>query len=114
MAHSSQGSLAAAAKAFAQTLRQQGALEELMNARPTAMREMPAERNEMEIFTCEEIIQNGRVAPGMAAVVRSSSGGIGGHVFIYEHRSIKDWQAQCSSDPCTRDPLSAHEIIPIS
>ena len=38
------GSLAAAAKAFAQTLRQQGALEELMNARPTAMREMPAER----------------------------------------------------------------------
>jgi len=71
--------------------------------------------NEMEVFTCEEIIQDGRLAPGMAAVVRRDPDAVRGlHVFIYEHSSIQNWQARCSNDPCTRCPLSANDIIRIS
>ena len=42
----------------------------------------------------QEIIQNGRLAPGMAAVVRRDPDAVRGlHVFIYEHSSIQNWQA---------------------
>eukprot|EP00435_Cladocopium_sp_Y103_P029678 s1426_g7.t1 len=67
--------------------------------------EEAARGSEAEVFTCEEIVQNGRLAPGMAAVVRRDPDSTGLHVFIYEHKSIVDWQAQCSNDPCTRCPL---------
>eukprot|EP00438_Fugacium_kawagutii_P032304 Skav208262 [mRNA] locus=scaffold188:70310:79792:+ [translate_table: standard] len=185
MAHSSDQSLAAAAKAFAQTLRQPGALDHLLAARPqpSAMRmrldairnllrtwlgkfceqslrmsgdesdenaidslwqlarsaqdlgwwsrkcaSLPKESPEELAFALaarleeaergnemEEIVQNGRLKAGMAAVVRSDSDATWGrHVFIYEHSSIVSWQAQDSSDPCTRCALSAGDIIRIS
>lgn len=44
--------------------------------------------------TLQEIIQDGRLAPGMAAVVRRDPDAVRGlHVFIYEHSSIQNWQA---------------------
>lgn len=76
--------------------------------------EEAARGNEAEVFTCEDIVQNGRLTPGMAAVVRRDPDSTGLHVFIYEHKSIVDWQAQCSNDPCTRCPLSAQDILRIS
>lgn len=44
--------------------------------------------------TLQEIIQDGRLAPGMAAVVRRDPDAVRWlHVFIYEHSSIQNWQA---------------------
>ena len=43
--------------------------------------------------TLQDIVQNGRLTPGMAAVVRRDPDSTGLHVFIYEHKSIVDWQA---------------------
>ena len=44
---------------------------------------------EADIFTGEDLVANGRVAPGLAAVVRD--GRTGPHIFLYDYNSIRRW-----------------------
>ena len=67
--------------------------------------------SEEEVFTCEQIVQDGRVMPGLSVVLRTSPSGF--HVFVYDTVSIRDWQGRNACDPCTRAALRAEDILPI-
>ena len=70
--------------------------------------------SEDEIFTCEQIVQDGRAMPGLSVILRRSPGAdTGFHVFIYHTVSIRQWQANCLCDPCTRAALRAEDILPV-
>merc|ERR1712025_784417 len=75
---------------------------------------LEAEREEEdEIFTGVRIVQDGQVAPGMAAIVRSGRGAGHFHAFIYDMSSIQRWQQEHGSDPNTRDQLFTTDIVPL-
>ena len=70
--------------------------------------------SEEEVFTCEQIVQDGRAMPGLSVVLRRCPGSDSGfNVFIYHTDSIRKWQANFSYDPCTRAALRAEDILPI-
>lgn len=70
--------------------------------------------SEDEIFTCEQIVQDGRAMPGLSVILRRSPGAdTGFHVFVYHTVSIRQWQANCLCDPCTRAALRAEDILPV-
>lgn len=74
-----------------------------------------AQGSEDEVFTCEQIVQDGRALPGLSVILRRSPGAdTGFHVFIYHTVSIREWQANSLIDPCTRAALRAEDILPVS
>jgi len=68
---------------------------------------------EREMFTGVPLVRGGRVASGMAAVVRHSPG-TAPHVFLYATASIRKWQVDHRTDPCTREALIQRDIVPLS
>jgi len=72
-----------------------------------------AQEQEDELFTGEEIVQNGRLRQGMAVVIIRSSVGGPPHAYLYDHSSIKTWERQNHSDPHTRQSISTRDIIPL-
>lgn len=72
-----------------------------------------AEANEEdEMFTGERIVSDdGGVMPGLAAVKRQARNGNQWHIFLYDHKSIKQWQRERGEDPITREALHKQEII---
>jgi len=69
---------------------------------------------EEELFTSEPLVADGRLRPGLAAVLRPAPSGGPPHVFLYHADSIRRWQAQQKADPCTREALQARDILPLS
>lgn len=70
-----------------------------------------AERSEEEeIFTGVQIVENGVVAQGIAAVTQHGQRGHV-HVFLYDLESIQKWQRERGSDPNTRERIGASDIL---
>ena len=67
---------------------------------------------EADIFTGEDLVANGRVAPGLAAVVRD--GRTGTHVFLYDYNSIRRWVDSRGQDPTTRARLARSDILQLA
>mmetsp|Transcript_60298 Transcript_60298/g.194165 ORF Transcript_60298/g.194165 Transcript_60298/m.194165 type:complete len:114 (+) Transcript_60298:846-1187(+) len=66
------------------------------------------------MFTGEPVVANGRVARGLAAVTRPGCGPDDLHVFLYDQSAIRRWLAEHGSDPVTREPLDAKDILPLT
>lgn len=76
---------------------------------------LEAEQNaELEMFTGEPVVANGRVARGLAVVTRPGYGTDDLHVFLYDASAIRRWVSEHCSDPITREPLKACEILPLT
>lgn len=85
---------------------------EIVEAVAVRLREAEACEEE-EIFTGVQIVENGFIAQGMAAVTHlGRSGRV--HVFLYDLESIKKWQAERGSDPNTRERIRASDILPLA
>eukprot|EP00812_Abedinium_dasypus_P015035 NODE_860_length_1336_cov_167.732240.p1 GENE.NODE_860_length_1336_cov_167.732240~~NODE_860_length_1336_cov_167.732240.p1 ORF type:complete len:386 (+),score=127.50 NODE_860_length_1336_cov_167.732240:3-1160(+) len=66
---------------------------------------------EDEIFTGARIVEGGKLAPGMAAILRRARGGGAPHVFIYSHEDITKWIEERGTDPNTRERINAECVI---
>jgi len=85
----------------------------VVSAVATRLREAHSTQED-EIFTGSPIIVDGRVSPGLAAVVRTGQGSSATpYIFIYNLESIRRWQREAGSDPNTREPLATENILPL-
>jgi len=76
---------------------------------------LQAERNgEVEMFTGEPIVSNGRVARGLAAVTHPGCGADDVYVYLYSRSAICRWVAEHGSDPVTRVSLDLSDILPLT
>lgn len=76
---------------------------------------LQAERSgEVEMFTGEPIISNGRVARGIAAVTHPGCGADDVYVYLYSRSAISRWVAEHGSDPVTRVSLDLSNILPLT
>lgn len=69
---------------------------------------------EVEMFSGELIVHDGRVIPGLAAVLRPGRVDDGPHLFLYSLTSIRKWQAEHGTDPSTREALCSSSILPLT
>jgi hypothetical protein len=75
--------------------------------------------NTEEMFTCEPLVQDGRVAAGLACIIKHANRGGGGgggvgvstHVFVYDADSLREWVAQSNTVPETREDVDARTTI---
>jgi len=76
---------------------------------------LQAERNgEVEMFTGEPIISNGRVGRGLAAVTHPGCGADDVYVYLYSRSAICRWVAEHGSDPVTRVSLELKDVLPLT
>jgi len=76
---------------------------------------LQAERvGEVEMFTGEPVISNGRVARGLAAVTHPGCGADDVYVYLYSCSSICRWVAEHGSDPVTRVSLDIGDVLPLT
>jgi len=75
---------------------------------------LQAERKaEVEMFTGEPIISNGRVTKGLAAVTHPGCGADDVYVYLYSRSAICRWVAEHGSDPVTRVSLDLSDVLPL-
>ena len=64
---------------------------------------------EFDIFTGELLVEDGRVAPGLSAVVKD--GRTGPNIFLYDYKSICEWVRRKGKNPMTQTPMKHSDII---
>mmetsp|Transcript_21702 Transcript_21702/g.41556 ORF Transcript_21702/g.41556 Transcript_21702/m.41556 type:complete len:472 (-) Transcript_21702:31-1446(-) len=70
---------------------------------------------EVDIFSSEALIENGKAARGLAAVIRPGDDlDDGVRAFLYDYRGIDRWQQEHGTDPTTREVLDRREILPLT
>lgn len=69
---------------------------------------------EVDIFSSEPLVEKGKAARGLAAVILPGQDLDGVRVFLYDWRGIDRWQREHGTDPTTREDLLRREILPLT
>jgi hypothetical protein len=70
-----------------------------------------------EMFTCRPLVEEGKVSPGLACIVKHANRGgtMSTHVFVYDAEALREWVAQSNTVPETREDVGAEtQIVDIS